>query len=327
MKNFTLTGMALLCLSLIFFRSNAQTTGDAIVGKAALDKIAESAKHKKSGKLAEQYTSFDTLNDGRLVPIMRVPTDRISGNAQLNIVQVQASLDDARAKWRAGQLIKDIEDLQYKIKIVGYKDLDWVTDYYKAEVDFYNESQAQLRANDSENLRQIKLERRRQEIKLKEHQEDSIQSARRRVREQLYAEEQRKRDSIAYLERTRGWHFVNIDKLSLREKPTSKSKKLGIIGAGSYVKVLSKTPSNGYVKIQASDYQGFVYADYLVDNIDLLTVEGVDVASLKKSYQTTIETSGRPQDDGIRLIRGPKGGCYYIGPSGQKIYVDRSLCD
>ncbi len=28
-----------------------------------------------------------------------------------------------------------------------------------------------------------------------------------------------------------------------------------------------------------------------------------------------------------QLIRGPRGGCYYINESGNKVYVDRSLCD
>jgi hypothetical protein len=27
------------------------------------------------------------------------------------------------------------------------------------------------------------------------------------------------------------------------------------------------------------------------------------------------------------LIRGPRGGCYYINSSGNKVYVDRSLCN
>ena len=26
-------------------------------------------------------------------------------------------------------------------------------------------------------------------------------------------------------------------------------------------------------------------------------------------------------------IRGPRGGCYYISPSGRKVYVDRSMCN
>lgn len=28
-----------------------------------------------------------------------------------------------------------------------------------------------------------------------------------------------------------------------------------------------------------------------------------------------------------QLIRGPRGGCYYISESGNKVYVDRSLCN
>ena len=29
---------------------------------------------------------------------------------------------------------------------------------------------------------------------------------------------------------------------------------------------------------------------------------------------------------GRKLIRGPRGGCYYINRNGNKTYVDRSLC-
>jgi hypothetical protein len=28
-----------------------------------------------------------------------------------------------------------------------------------------------------------------------------------------------------------------------------------------------------------------------------------------------------------KYIRGPRGGCYYINSKGNKVYVDRSLCD
>jgi hypothetical protein len=35
----------------------------------------------------------------------------------------------------------------------------------------------------------------------------------------------------------------------------------------------------------------------------------------------------RPSLPSRQLIRGPRGGCYYINESGNKVYVDRSLCD
>jgi hypothetical protein len=39
---------------------------------------------------------------------------------------------------------------------------------------------------------------------------------------------------------------------------------------------------------------------------------------------STRRTTTRGQ---LELIRGPRGGCYYIRRSGEKGYVDRSLCD
>jgi len=45
----------------------------------------------------------------------------------------------------------------------------------------------------------------------------------------------------------------------------------------------------------------------------------------KPSYlkQETNERSSKSSD----FIRGPRGGCYTIGSTGRKRYVDRSLCD
>ena len=45
----------------------------------------------------------------------------------------------------------------------------------------------------------------------------------------------------------------------------------------------------------------------------------------QQSAQTTYQ-SIRPSANN-RLIRGPRGGCYYISGSGRKVYVDRGMCN
>lgn len=46
------------------------------------------------------------------------------------------------------------------------------------------------------------------------------------------------------------------------------------------------------------------------------------VEKAKQSYSTS--SRGYSQS---RYIRGPRGGCYYINSNGNKVYVDRSLCN
>ena len=49
-----------------------------------------------------------------------------------------------------------------------------------------------------------------------------------------------------------------------------------------------------------------------------------------KSYSVQIKkkkSKKRASGGGRVLIRGPRGGCYYINENGNKVYVDRSLCN
>lgn len=44
----------------------------------------------------------------------------------------------------------------------------------------------------------------------------------------------------------------------------------------------------------------------------------------RKPHRGTAATAGSMDR---KLIRGPRGGCYYINRNGNKTYVDRSLCN
>jgi hypothetical protein len=48
-------------------------------------------------------------------------------------------------------------------------------------------------------------------------------------------------------------------------------------------------------------------------------------APTPKATPATFQSLPRPPSNG--LIRGPRGGCYYISGSGRKVYVDRGLCN
>jgi hypothetical protein len=145
-------------------------------------------------------------------------------------------------------------------------------------------------------------------------------------------------DSLAQVDLLKQYHFVNTDQLNLREKPDGKSRKLATLAKGSFVTIVGQRSANGYIRVQSSDYDGYVSANYLVSSIDLLDVPARDKDYLKKQSNYTIITEPDPpkveQQEGTiewgsrtRYIRGPKGGCYYINGNGNRVYVDRSLCD
>lgn len=345
MKNLTLTGMALLCLFLSLNPLHSQITTGALLGREALEGMREKAKKKKAGKLAEKHTVLDTMGNGQFVPIMRVPADQVKGEAKTLILQVQARLETARLNHRNNHHVNGLEAIDQDIRYIGYKDLDWVTEYYKAELDFYSAYEHRLTAQESEARRESARKQRMHEDSLRRaqktdeirlqaqlrHSRDSVAAVERakwkaeqRRADSLATVKQMRNDSLARAERMSGYRFVNVDELSLREQPSSKSKKLGMIGVGSYVMVLDDKPVNGYVKVSVSDYEGFVFADYLVDDLSKITVEGANLSAPKQYYYTSFETKPATNP---KLHRGPKGGCYYIGPSGKKVYVDRSLCD
>jgi hypothetical protein len=48
-------------------------------------------------------------------------------------------------------------------------------------------------------------------------------------------------------------------------------------------------------------------------------------SSSYQSYDNSSRT--RSSSNGRQLIRGSRGGCYYINANGNKVYVDRSLCN
>lgn len=50
------------------------------------------------------------------------------------------------------------------------------------------------------------------------------------------------------------------------------------------------------------------------------------VSTTKKSPVKKQSTAKRKSSSSRSYITGPRGGCYYINSSGNKVYVDRSLC-
>ncbi len=166
---------------------------------------------------------------------------------------------------------------------------------------------------------------------------------------------QKTADSIAYLDRIRGFYFVNKEYALFREKPAISSKVIGRIYAGSYVKVLGYSEGSTFIKVKLEDIIGYIDQAELVDDLDKLTtgrselgvyksrqyykfIPNYDYAPEKeipysvpvRSSYTSPNEKSTPKKQNYstsrNYIRGPRGGCYYISTNNTKVYVDRGLC-
>lgn len=102
-------------------------------------------------------------------------------------------------------------------------------------------------------------------------------------------------------------------------KPSSTSELIQLVIPGPDVKILDYSFSY-YHKIEYKEKIGYIskaqWTKYLNG-----TLSKPNNSNTVKSSQPKTRNSGR------RYIRGPRGGCYYINSNGNKIYVDRSLCN
>ncbi len=298
-----------------------------LFGVAKELKMAHSKKQKE--KLANEYLQYFEFT-GKKIPFLRIPTDQIKGDAKNQIISLQNDLDNAKKLCLSGKITTlKFSTVSTEIDNIARIDPDWVIIHYKKELDFYNdydkemkEKKEKQRLNDKNKEDSIR--------RLQDKQKDSIKVVE-------YREQERKQDSLEYKNRVKGWHFVNAKSLKLYSNASEKSKVIGDISALSYVKIVSEANTKGFVKISVSDYEGYVYKKYLVDDLDKITVPNEDVSFAKKTYTSTITIKPTPQKrqqavqenrvgNGM-YHRGSRGGCYYYSPSGRKVYVDRSLCN
>jgi hypothetical protein len=68
-------------------------------------------------------------------------------------------------------------------------------------------------------------------------------------------------------------------------------------------------------------------AQPLEQNVSPIYTPSTAPAPRRDSSPDTVPDTGGYTRPDRTYIRGPRGGCYYLSPSGRKVYVDRSLCN
>ena len=326
---FTVFGLS-LCLSI----SGYSQFG--ILFYAANGAAHEIVKAKKS-KLVKKYAR-NVFIDTDSVTVLRVPEEKIRGNARAKILIVQSLLDKANRSYLSQELINTDEILS-ETYVIPALDNDWDIELYKNEINAYSKYNQALRERrrKAEHEAYIKETRRRDSIRIEQEKRrqfvfDSLSIVRK--------DERRRNDSLEIEFRTKGFHFVNVKDAILKEKPLEKSRDLASVGGTSYVKILSKA-TNGYVQIEVSDLVGYIREQELVGSLYHINYEGADVEFAKNMYTASLtETTEQsryndkvyrkltPQyNAGRKYYRGPRGGCYYYSASGKKVYVDHSYCN
>jgi len=122
---------------------------------------------------------------------------------------------------------------------------------------------------------------------------------------------------------------VIAEKANLRETPSFQALAEGEVTVGTIVKILDeKLP---WYAVRVGDRLGWMHgaslqfvstSEHQQGPIRLTT--SPDLAPPEP--RTPKEPTSQPNRGG-GYIRGPRGGCYYIGGSGRKVYVDRGLCN
>jgi hypothetical protein len=252
--------------------------------------------------------------------MMRVPSTEIKSDASSYIVLLQGDLTTANSNYLASEPIIDVNVFSTNLSNVISNDNDWIVEYYKTEIEFYKKYEIK-RKKTADSLETVTKKLAQIEQK---RVADSIAKVNKEKELALKASQKAKADSIAYADRFKGFSFVNVDELSLREKPSTSGKLLATLGVCSYVKILNDIEVDGYVYVKVGDRQGYVYKSYLVDNLDDITVEGADIETAKTKQIVVIETV---KTTSVKYSKDSKGNCFYTNSAGKKIFVDRSYCD
>lgn len=253
---------------------------------------AEYKKHKKV-QLSHQYTTY-TDRDGDNIPAMRIPFDKVEdlhSPAQSFLMEAQALLADAELNYSLGDPIRELDRLFYCIDQIKGLDPFWEYDFLLLEAKFYRDYEraryqrevVEVRRRDS--LRYTNSQAAKDSLSalylLESRRADSLEQARQRYLAS-------KKDSILFVERTRGYHFVNAQSIGLRAEPDPTAKLIVNLRVCTYVRVLSEPDILGYVFVEVSDYKGYVLKHYLVDNLDKITVRGADVKFAKNNFYVSI---------------------------------------
>ena len=126
-------------------------------------------------------------------------------------------------------------------------------------------------------------------------------------------------------------------KVTLRAVPTTAGQALASVPQGGAVQLQSCTHAGGeWCAVLYAGRKGYLQAKHLGPEQEVATGSGVAArqsASVTEPSTTRSLMSDRAPPSSSRassaaspFIRGPRGGCYTLSKSGNKRYVDRSLC-
>ena len=276
--------------------------------------------------------------NGSIIKVLRVPEDKIISNAKGYVVRIQNQLDNFYKLYKNNQHL-EIPYYFDDITTLKVLDKDWATEYYDNELKEYRKYEQKLTQTEKRIKDSIETVKRTEQKRVS----DSVQLARKKYE-----------DSLAFAERVQGFLFVNKDFTLLKDKPSDKSKTVGKVYLGSYLKGLGYSDNSPYVKVALQNIEGFVNKNDLTDSIDKIQAANADIATYKSrryyKYEPNYEyvpeqqhfassvtnssssksksssTQRQSYRQTIKYIRGPRGGCYYMS-GGSKIYVDRSYCN
>jgi hypothetical protein len=250
-------------------------------------------KKDKKVKYSYKYTTY-TDCEGYNIPSMRVPEDKIrelKSPAAGMLIEMQALLEAARSAYWSNRAIMRVDRMRFCLEQLEGLDPYWELTFLKLEMDFYADYEARRyqrevvamqRADSLNRLRSKKIEDSLRVVFANENKRaDSLEKARERY---LYS----KRDSILFVERVRGYHFVNRQSINLHSDPDPRAPLIVNVRCCSYLKVLSKPDRLGYVYVEVSDYKGYTLFSQLVDDLKKITVPKADVKFARENHYVSI---------------------------------------
>jgi hypothetical protein len=250
-------------------------------------------KKDKKVKYSYKYTTY-TDCEGYNIPSMRVPEHLIrelKSPAAGMLIEMQALLEAGRSAYWSNQPVMQVDRMRFCMEQLEGLDPYWELTFLKLELDFYADYEARRyqrevvamqRADSLNRLRSKKIEDSLRVVFANENKRaDSLERARERY---LYS----KRDSILFVERVRGYHFVNRQSINLHSEPDPRAPLIVNIRVCSYLKVLSEPDRLGYVYVEVSDYKGYTLYSQLVDDLKKITVPKADVKFARENHYVSI---------------------------------------
>jgi hypothetical protein len=119
-------------------------------------------------------------------------------------------------------------------------------------------------------------------------------------------------------------------------KPSVEGDMIVQVPSGAPVALSPDYYYDGYLQASYLNQEGYIYGVVLHHSAELDAM----VARLSRNpasrpknnqqnslYNSNSERRTTTKSYSRTYYTGPRGGCYYLSPSGKKVYVDRSLCN